>query len=139
MNGALPPSSSESFFSVAADSRARCLPTGVEPVKVILRTRASSSQALTTAGVRSREAVTMFTVPAGNPASSASLTSASEVSGASSAGLHTTVHPAASAGASLRAIIAAGKFQGVTAATTPTGSLTTTMRRPACGAGITSP
>jgi methylaspartate ammonia-lyase len=37
-------------------ARARCLPTGVEPVKVILRTRASASQTSTTSGVRSREA-----------------------------------------------------------------------------------
>ena len=48
----------------------------------------------------------------------------------SSAGLHTTVQPAASAGAILRAIIAAGKFHGVIAATTPTGSFSANMRRP---------
>ncbi len=71
MNGALPPSSSDNFFNVAADSRARCLPTGVEPVKVILRTRLSASQTSTTSGVRSRDAVTMFSTPAGTPASSA--------------------------------------------------------------------
>jgi len=135
----LPPSSSDSFFSVSAPRRARCLPTGVEPVKLILRTRGSSSHTSTTSGVRSRDAVTMFSTPAGTPASSASRTSASEVSGVSSAGLHTTVQPAASAGAILRAIIAAGKFHGVIAATTPTGSLTANMRRPGTGAGITSP
>jgi hypothetical protein len=39
----------------------------------------------------------------------------------------------------LRAIIAAGKFHGVIAATTPTGSLTTIIRRPVTGAGMTSP
>ena len=50
---------------------------------------------------RSREAVTMFSTPGGTPASSASLTSASEVSGVSSAGLQTTVQPAASAGRDL--------------------------------------
>ncbi len=135
MNGALPPSSSDSFFSVSAEARARCLPTGVEPVKVILRTRASASHTSTTSGVRSREAVTMLIVPAGKPASSARRTSASEVSGVSSAGLATTVQPAASAGAILRAIIAAGKFHGVIAATTPTGSLTAIMLRPRTGAG----
>ena len=139
MKGALPPSSSDSFLSVSAERRARCLPTGVEPVKLILRTRASSSHTSTTSGVRSREAVTMLSTPAGTPASSASLTSASEVSGVSSAGLHTTVQPAASAGAILRAIMAAGKFHGVMAATTPTGSFNANMRRPGTGAGMTSP
>ena len=44
------------------------------------------------------------------------------------AGLMTTGHPAASAGAHLRVIMALGKFQGVIAATTPIGSLITTMR-----------
>ena len=49
------------------------------------------------------------------------------------------VQPAASAGPSLRAIIEDGKFHGVIAATTPTGSLVTRMRRPAQGDGMTSP
>src|SRR4030095_16191407 len=99
----------------------------------------SSSQTSTTSTARSRDAVTMFSTPAGTPASSASLTNASEVSGVSSAGLHTTVQPAANAGAILRAIIAAGKFHGVMAATTPTGSRSASMRRPGTGAAITSP
>ena len=81
----------------------------------------------------------MFSTPAGTPACSARCTRASEVSGVSSAGLQTTVHPAASAGAILRAIIAAGKFQGVMAATTPTGSFSANMRRPGSGAGMISP
>ena len=139
MKGALPPSSSDSFLSVPAEARARCLPTGVEPVKVILRTRASSSHTSTTSGVRSREAVTRLMVPAGKPASSASATSAAAVSGVSSAGFATTVQPAASAGASLRAIMASGKFQGVIAATTPTGSFTASSFLPRTGSGITSP
>ncbi|MNH26404.1 hypothetical protein D3C79_864570 [compost metagenome] len=66
--------------------------------------------------------LTIFRTPAGTPASCASLTKANAVSGVSAAGLHTTVQPAASAGAIFRAIIAAGKFQGVMAATIPTGS-----------------
>ena len=37
----------------------------------------------------------------------------------------TTGQPAASAGATLRVIIAMGKFQGVIAAQTPTGCLST--------------
>ena len=39
----------------------------------------------------------------------------------------------------LRVIIAAGKFQGVIMAATPTGCLMTTRRRLVAGAGIVSP
>src|SRR5450830_913245 len=139
MKGALPPSSSESFLSVLADSRARWRPTGVLPVKLILRTRSSASHTSTTSGVRSREAVTRFSTPAGRPASWASLARARAVSGVSSAGLATTVQPAARAGAILRAIMAAGKFQGVITATTPTGSRTASRRLWRAGVGMTSP
>ena len=38
MNGALPPSSIDTFFTVPADCSTSILPTSVEPVKVILRT-----------------------------------------------------------------------------------------------------
>jgi hypothetical protein len=72
--------------------------------------------------------VTTFRTPLGSPARSASSASAKADSGICSAGLATTVHPAARAGATLRVIIAIGKFQGVIAATTPTGCLTTTTR-----------
>ena len=51
----------------------------------------------------------------------------------------TIVQPAASAGPSFRAIMEEGKFQGVMAATTPTGSLVTRMRRFGQGEGMTSP
>ena len=64
----------------------------------------------------------------GMPARSASTAKASAVSGVSPAGLQTTVQPAASAGAHFRVIIAAGKFHGVIAPTTPIGCLMTTMR-----------
>ena len=53
--------------------------------------------------------------------------------------LHTTVQPTASAGATLRVIMAAGKFHGVMAATTPTGCLMTTMRASALKVGMVSP
>jgi hypothetical protein len=55
------------------------------------------------------------------------------------AGLSTIVQPAANAGPALRVIIAAGKFHGVIAAHTPTGSLVTTMRLSGACAGIVSP
>ena len=49
------------------------------------------------------------------------------------------VQPAARAGADLRVGIAAGKFQGVIPAATPTGSFVTRMRLSGHGDGIVSP
>jgi len=77
--------------------------------------------------------------PFGTPARSASSASASADSGVASAGLSTTQQPAASAGATLRVIIAAGKFQGVIAAQTPIGSLATRTRLSAWCGGMMSP
>jgi hypothetical protein len=65
----------------------------------------------------------MLSTPAGMPARMASSAAARAVSGVSSAGLMTTGQPAASAGATLRVIMASGKFQGVMAAHTPMGCL----------------
>ena len=50
-----------------------------------------------------------------------------------------TVQPAASAGATLRVIMASGKFQGVMAAHTPIGCLTTMSRRLLSKVGRVSP
>lgn len=50
-----------------------------------------------------------------------------------------TVQPTARAGATLRVIMLMGKFQGVMAATTPTGCLITIMRRSLCTVCRTSP
>ena len=85
------------------------------------------------------EPVTTDSTPAGMPARSASTASASADSGVCEAGLSTMVQPAASAGPALRVIMAAGKFHGVMAAHTPTGSLVTTMRWLLIGAGMVSP
>ncbi len=69
MNGALPPSSSETFFSVPAHCAISFLPISVEPVKVSLRTigleviSAPSSVA---------EPVTTLNTPFGTPARCAS-------------------------------------------------------------------
>ncbi len=61
------------------------------------------------------------------------------VSGVALAGLTMLVQPAAIAGPSLRVIIAAGKFQGVIAATTPTGWRRTSTRLAGFCAGTTCP
>ena len=60
--------------------------------------------------------------PGGTPASIASSAMRSEVSGASSAGLSTTVQPVAIAGPIFQTVAASGPFQGMIAPTTPTGS-----------------
>ena len=69
----------------------------------------------------------------------ASSTNLIAVSGVNSDGMSTTVQPTASAGATFLVIMAAGKFQGVMTATTPTGCLETNNRLLACVAGIVFP
>lgn len=78
-------------------------------------------------------------MPAGNPARCTNAASASAESGVSAAGLETMAHPAATAGANLRASIALGKFQGVMEAMTPTGYLITMMRLSGWWPGMISP
>src|SRR3569833_3202459 len=128
MNGAWPPSSRLSFLMVGADCCIRMRPTGVEPVKDRWRTTGLSHNTLPTSIERSASAVTMLMTPAGKPASSTSSASASADSGVCSAGLMTMVQPAATAGATLRVIIAIGKFHGVIDAHTPIGCYNTTKR-----------
>ncbi len=135
-NGALPPSSSEIFLIVGATCFIRRRPTSVEPVNESLRTVGFAHISPPIAGA---SPVTTLSTPGGNPARCASSASASAEYGVASAGLMTTVQPAASAGATLRVIIDDGKFHGVIAAQTPTGSLTTTSRRSLEIVGITSP
>jgi hypothetical protein len=125
MKGALPPSSSESFLTVSADWRIRMRPTSVEPVKESLRTFAFEHSSLP---MVSASPVTMLSTPFGMPARSASSAMASAENGVCSAGLSTTVQPAARAGPALRVIIALGKFHGVIIADTPIGCLITRIR-----------
>ena len=64
---------------------------------------------------------------------SASSPSRIAVSGVSSAGLSTTVFPAASAGAKPQPAIGIGKFHGTITPTTPSGSLNVMSTPPATG------
>ena len=132
INGELPPSSIDALTTRGAHSSSSRRPTAVEPVKESLRTRASPRTASTSGAGSSVH--TTFTTPSGTPASSSSRTIAIAVSGVSSAGLSTTVHPAASAGPSLRAAIAAGKFHGVISSAIPIGSCATSIRFAPLGA-----
>src|ERR1700722_20126626 len=125
MKGALPPSSSEIFFTVPAHCAINFLPISVDPVNVSLRIVGFDviSPPIATALL-----VITLNTPFGIPALSLSSASASAEYGVWVAGLQTRVHPAASAGPALRVIMAAGKFQGVIAATTPTGCRSTRIR-----------
>ena len=125
MKGALPPSSSDTFFTVEAHCDISSLPTAVEPVKLSLRT---IGLLVSSPPIAFESPVTTERTPAGTPARSARTHMASAEYGVSSEGLTTIVQPAASAGPTLRVIIAAGKFQGVIAAVTPIGCFSTTMR-----------
>src|SRR5471032_3296775 len=96
MLGDLPPSSSVTFFRVAAAARMIVLPTSALPVNAILSTSACSTIAAPVAP----SPVTMLTTPGGRPASVKLDASASIVSGVCSAGFSTVVQPTQIAGAS---------------------------------------
>ena len=81
---------------------------------------------------------TTLSTPSGRPASAASSASRSDESGACSAGLSTTLLPAASAGATFQTARSSGKFHGVTAPMTPSGSRVTSARLPG-SVGVISP
>ena len=66
--------------------------------------------------------VTTWNAPGGSPASARSSPKRSAVSGVTEAGFRTTVFPRASAGAIFHIAWRSGKFHGVIAPTTPTGS-----------------
>src|SRR5882672_2580310 len=109
-NGALPPSSSDIFFTVPAHCSISTLPISVEPVNVILRTIGFE---VSSPPISLALPVTQEKTPLGTPARSASSQRASAEYGVWVAGFSTMVQPEASAGPALRVIIAAGKFHGV--------------------------
>src|ERR1700756_960492 len=113
MNGALPPSSSESFLIVSALCFIKVRPTSVEPVKVTLRT---SGLEVISPPISLELPVSTLKTPAGTPARSANTARANAEKGVAWAGLATNVQPAANAGPSFRVTMAAAKFQGVIAA-----------------------
>src|SRR5687768_6086283 len=126
MNGAWPPSSSDTRFTVRAAFSYNLIPTSVLPVKASFLTRASAKNTSDTAA--GSDVVNTWNTSAGPPACTHNSTRRIAVSGDCSAGFNTTVQPAASAGATLRVTIAAGKFHGVTAYTGPTGWRMANMR-----------
>ena len=96
MFGFLPPSSSDTRFTVSAADRMIALPVAAPPVK---ETRSTPGCATSGEPTLRPSPSTMLTAPSGTPASANSATSVNDVSGVTSLGLITTVLPAARAGA----------------------------------------
>lgn len=78
----------------------------------------------------------MFNAPGGRPAALAIPPSSRAVIGVASEGFSTTVQPAARAGATFHEAISIGKFQGMMAPATPTGSFTAFEVKPSIASGI---
>ena len=103
--GDLPPSSSATGFTVADASSLTRLPARVEPVNETMSTPGWEAIASPTTGP---VPVTRLKTPAGTPTSSMTSARTKELSGVTSLGLRTTVHPAAMAGATFAAIWCSG-------------------------------
>ena len=119
--GDLPPNSKYTrfIFERAAYSINR-LPMAPDPVK----TKTSTSIDKPKASPTTRPSpVTALSTPGGKPASRASSAMRISDKDAVSEGFKTTEFPIAKAGPSFHAPIIIGKFQGIIAPTTPTGSL----------------
>ncbi len=114
---ALPPSSRVSRVPVPASVRWISRPTSVEPVNATLSRPGWRTSAAPVAPAPG----STLTTPGGRSACWQISASTSAVSGVVSAGLSTTVLPAASAGASFQAAMSSGKFHGMTWPATPSG------------------
>mmetsp|Transcript_12875 Transcript_12875/g.32497 ORF Transcript_12875/g.32497 Transcript_12875/m.32497 type:complete len:234 (+) Transcript_12875:529-1230(+) len=95
-----------------------CLPAWSEPTKEMARMSGWSQIPFTT----SRVPCTMFSTPAGSPASIASSPSIIDAPGSCSDGLRTKVLPAVHATGYIQSGTIAGKLKGQMPATTPSGS-----------------
>ncbi len=117
--GLLPPNSRETRLMPLPETSRMCSPTRRLPVKWILSTPGWVISASPTVGPVPS---TRLKTPLGTPASSSSSVRRKTVRLAYSEGFMTTVHPAASAGATFLQNRLSGAFHGRIAATTPTGS-----------------
>src|SRR5712691_12387214 len=113
----LPPISRCTFLKPGAAFWFTSLPTAVDPVNDTTFTASCVDSTVPTSG----PPVTMFTTPAGRPASARTLTKFTADSGVSEDGLNTTVLPHTSAGMIFQEGIAIGKFHGVMTPQTPSG------------------
>ena len=118
--GFLPPSSKCTRLRVSAPWRMMARPVRVSPTKPMALTSGCSVRARP---VVSPMPLTTLTTPGGTPASWTSSARRMAVTGLHSAGLCTTVQPAASAGAIFHVLSMKGVFQGVMMPTGPIGCL----------------
>ena len=126
----LPPSSRVTGFTPRAQPSATRMPTSVEPVNT---TFATSGCVTNLSPTIEPLPVSTWKTPSGRPASRPSSARRTAVSGVSSAGLSTTVLPAARAGAKPQPAMGMGKFHGTMTPTTPRGSWNVMSTPPATG------
>ncbi len=130
MKGSLPPSSRTAFFRFRPASAAIARPAASLPVTVTAATRESAIRRGTTPEPTS----SVWKTPPGAPARRNRSSSASAPCGTFDACLSSATLPAASAGAAKRITCQKGKFQGITASTTPSGWYSTRDR--SCAAAV---
>src|SRR6218665_1556553 len=111
----LPPTSRVTCAMRRAARTPTARPASTPPVKAILATPQWSMSA----SAVSRPPVTTFRTPRGNPICSANLPASMIDAELTSAGLMTTVLPAASAGATALVVRKSGEFHGMMTPTTP--------------------
>src|SRR4051794_10646043 len=134
ITGFLPPSSKCTRFRVGAPCAMIAAPVVVSPTKAIALIAGCSVSALPAS---SPKPCTVLSTPSGTPACLTSCASRSAVTGDHSAGLWTTVQPAASAGAIFQVDSMNGVFHGVM---TPTGPIGTRVEMFQCSSlGVLSP
>jgi hypothetical protein len=121
-NGSEPPSSSTDFLVAvpAADPTAR--PARSLPVMVTAPMRGSSIRRRMTTGTSRSSTTRAVNRPSGAPASVSTRCTASAQPVVFGECFNSAALPAMSAGAANRSTCHSGKFQGMTASTTPTGS-----------------
>src|ERR1700733_5021407 len=134
ITGFLPPSSKCTRFSVFAPCAMIAEPVALSPTKPIALIAGCSVKALPAS---SPMPCTVLSTPSGTPASFTSFARISAVTGDHSAGLCTTVQPAASAGAIFQVESMNGVFHGVM---TPTGPIGTRVEMFQCSSlGVLRP
>ena len=115
-----PPISNDSFFNPAAALAMIARPVLDSPVKVMAST--SGCTVIASPAAPGPKPCTTLNTPGGMPASAQISARIEAVIGDCSAGLATTVHPKARAGATFHVSSMSGKFHGEIEATTPSGS-----------------
>ena len=136
MKGDFPPSSNETSAKFSAELYRTCFAAPGPPVKEM---RATLGWLVSDLPQGSPWPVTIFTTPAGNPASSINSPNSNMAAEACSDAFNTTVLPAAKAGPILTATKNNCEFQGTTAATTPNGSRLVKTNISGLSIGRTSP